>query len=68
MYKPAGELRDITYDYFEHYDNIKDININYPINYSHDNQFIDYSKLDYNNIIPVVNKYFSPSKHINDII
>ncbi len=27
-------------------------------------QFMNYSKLDYNNIIPLVNKYFSPSEHI----
>jgi hypothetical protein len=58
---------DITYNYFEHYDNIK-TNIIYPINYHHENQFIDYSKLDYTNISPLIKKYFSPSKTINDII
>ena len=41
---------DITYEYFEHYNNITDITINYPINYKHIYQFIDYSKLDYKNI------------------
>jgi hypothetical protein len=59
---------DITYIYFEHYDNIKDIEIKYPISYFHSHQFIDYSNLDYNNIIPLVKKYFSPSKNIITII
>jgi len=63
-----NEKKDITYEYFEHYDNIKDITINYPINYNHEYQYIDYSKLDYNKIIPIVKKYFSPSKQITDII
>ena len=58
---------DITYEYFEHYDNIQDLIINYPINYYERYQYNDYSKLDYNNIIPVVKKYFSPSKHIINI-
>jgi hypothetical protein len=65
-YKKTSQ--DITYEYFEHYDNITDISINYPINYHHSHQFIDYSKLDYNNIIPVIKKYFSPSKNIINII
>ena len=60
---------DITYDYFEHYDNIKeDINVNYPINYHWSYQFINYLNIDYNNIIPVIKKYFSPSKQIKNII
>jgi len=62
------DTKDITYEYFEHYDNIKNITINYPINYHYDNQFTDYSKLDYNNITSVVKKYFSPSKQIINII
>jgi hypothetical protein len=61
------EPRDITYEYFEHYDNIKDISIHSPINYNHTHQYLNYSKLDYN-IIQVVKKYFSPSKLIINII
>jgi hypothetical protein len=60
--------KDITYKYFEHYDNIKDITINYPINYDWEYQFVDYSKLDFNKIIPIIKKYFSPSKKIINII
>ena len=33
-----------------------------------ENQFIDYSKVDYNNVIPVVKKYFSPSNQIINIV
>lgn len=56
--------KDITYDYF------KENSITVPINtidYVHTHQFKDYSTLDYG-IIPVVQKYFSPSKKITDII
>jgi hypothetical protein len=59
---------DITFDYFEHYDKIPDSRTNYPIQYHWTYQFIDYAKLDYQKIIPIVRKYFSPSKQINDII
>ena len=55
---------DITFDFFEHYDNKKDIIINYPINYHYNHQYLDYSTLDYNDIVPLIQKYFSPSKYI----
>ena len=67
-YKKHDNGYDITYEYFEHYDNIKDITINYPINYYHEHQYLNYSNLDYNNIIPIVKKYFSPSKNIINIV
>jgi hypothetical protein len=60
--------RDITYDYFEHYDNITDTKIINPIDYVHTYQYINYSNLDYKNIIPLIKKYFSPSNQINTII
>ena len=59
---------DITYQYFEHYDNLDNIKFEKPIRYHWDHQFIDYSKLDYDNITPVINKYFYPSKTIINII
>jgi len=68
LYKNDKNQGDITFDYFEHYDNIKNINIKYPINYNHSQQFINYSKLDYDNIIPLIQKYFTPSKNIKNII
>ena len=60
---------DITYDYFQHYNNINiNINYKYPINYNWDHQFNNYSKLEYNKICPIVEKYFSPSSEIKQII
>ena len=61
---------DITFDYFEHYNNIHiDISyINSIKNDSWDYQFTDYTKLDFNNICPFIKKYFSPSIEIKTII
>ena len=59
---------DITYDYFQHYDDVKITGINSNINYNHKYQFENYSNLDYNNITPLIEKYFSPSDKINNII
>ena len=66
-----AERSDITFEYFEHYDKIKNdnisINTNTILNYHHEHQFKNYSALDYN-IIPIVKKYFFPSKKINSKI
>ena len=59
---------DITYDYFEHYDNTPNITYTSNINYFEWYQYTNYLNLDYNNIIPIVKKYFSPSNLIIDII
>ena len=59
---------DITFDYFEHYENVPDINIIYWIDYHHSYQFRNYAKLNYKCITPLIKKYFSPSAEINDII
>ena len=58
--------KDITFDYFKHYDNVPDVNIIHPIGIM--NQFKNYSKLDYKSITPLIKKYFSPSVEINEII
>jgi len=58
--------KDITFDFFENYNNITDVNIIHPINYNHGHQFKNYSNLDYNNIQPLIKKYFSPSDEIKD--
>lgn len=61
---------DITYDYFEHYNKLENINIelNINIDYNWDYQFIDYSNLNYHNICPIIKKYFTPSNDIMNII
>ena len=56
--------KDITFDYFEHYDNIR-YTITYPINYFCEDQFINYSNLDYKCLTPLIKKYFYPSIEIN---
>ena len=59
--------RDITYDYFEHYDNIH-LDIKDKIDYGNGYQFKDYSTIDYGNICPLIKKYFSPSIKIREIV
>lgn len=69
-YKTQQEKhRDITYEYFEHYETIQiqPETIRHPIHYCFDHQFMDYSTLDYN-ILPIIKKYFSPSKQIIDMV
>ena len=59
--------KDITYDFFEYPDKLNEIiinNNNIYINYYHENQLTIYSKLDFNNIFPIVYKYFYPSQNI----
>ena len=60
--------KDITYDYFEHYQNIQDVDILYPIRYHHEHQYNNYANIDYKCITPLIKKYFSPSAEINNII
>lgn len=81
VYKPPTKnSKDITFEYFEHYDNIKehiysknadDTNKNknnLPIDYNHEKQFTNYKLLNYDDICPFVKKYFSPSNKIQNII
>jgi hypothetical protein len=60
--------KDITYDFFEHYSNISNNISNNVINYHWEHQFINYSQLDYTNIIPIVKKYFEPSQRIKTVV
>ena len=59
-------IGDITYDYFEHYDNIN-TNAVIKCDFYHDQQFDYYSTLDYK-ILPIIEKYFTPSLKIKEII
>lgn len=59
---------DITFEYFEHYDNLDNVEYSNRINYHNRDQFKDYSKIDYKNISPILKKYFSPSENICNII
>jgi len=67
MYK--NEInKDITFEYFKNYKDVQDDTIIFPINYHWEDQFKNYSDLDYKYITPVIKKYFSPSIKINEII
>jgi hypothetical protein len=67
MYK-KDKNKDITFDYFEHYKNVPDVNIIHHIDYHWEYQFKNYYNLDYKYIIPLIKKYFSPSIKINEIV
>lgn len=68
-YKVKGkESEDITFDYFENYNNVETAEIKTNISFYHDHQFKPYEELDYNGIIPLIKKYFSPSNKIKEII
>jgi hypothetical protein len=60
--------RDITFDYFENYNMVTGIDTIHPIDYHWEHQFKNYSDLDYQCIVPLIKKYFSPSVEINEII
>jgi len=61
--------QDITFDYFENYNDT--LNIEYKneyINYIESLQFSDYNNINFNSIKPFIEKYFSPSLQIKNII
>lgn len=59
------EKRDITYDYFEKYQDTD--SYLQSIDYKESYQFTNYSNLDWN-VTSIVNKYFTPSLQIKEII
>ena len=59
---------DVTFDYFEHYNKVKNSVPLKNIDYKDSYQYIDYRKLDYDSIVPYVTKYFTPSKEIKSIV
>lgn len=68
MWYKYDKNKDITFDYFEHYKNVQDVNIIKSINYHWNHQYKNYANLDYKCITPLIKKYFSPSAQINKII
>ncbi len=67
MYKmPEHENQDITHVFFKHPSEIP--NPISKINYIHEHQYIAYSQLDYNNVIPVIKTFFEPSTQIIEIV
>jgi hypothetical protein len=69
VYK-IDKQQDITFDYFEHYDNVESNMLigTTHIDYYQTYQYNNYHLLDYQRITPVVEKYFTPSRLIKYII
>ena len=74
LYK-QGKNIDITLDYFEDPNNCRhntelnlEIETNPTIDYHYEHQFNNYHEFDYKNICPLVEKYFSPSNQIKNLI
>ena len=69
LYKKENEQnKDILFEYFEDYNNEIEINYQQNVDYVETYQYSKYKNLDYNNIIPFVKKYFTPSQQIKNII
>jgi hypothetical protein len=68
LYKNTDKSKNITFDYFEHYNNEDVIKYKKYVDYDHNKQFTNYKTLDYKEICPFVRKYFKPSNTIQDII
>jgi hypothetical protein len=71
-YKQPGE-GDVTYKYFEHPDHVTTslptLSATCPsIPYHHVYQFMEYHRLKYSLIVPLVQKYFTPSLEIREMI
>ena len=68
-YKVNDNKEDITFEYFEHPDNCHlELDYREYIRYIDSDQFHDYSYFNYNNICPIVKKYFTPSTNIINMI
>jgi len=74
LYKNTEDIRnniDLTYEYFEHYDKIDSICIEYRNKIEFDDyyQYRNYkTDIDYDSICPFVQKYFAPSADVKCII
>ena len=70
LYKSRSEMEnneDITSQYFEINE---DVVINYiePFIFSHDDQFSNFKNLNFNLLNPIIKKYFTPNKSINNLV
>lgn len=59
--------KDITFDYFKNYNNDTNIDTSCYIDFHCSYQWRPSPDLDYNNLTPLVEKYFSPTNEINEI-
>lgn len=68
LYKSSETQGDITFSYFEHYNNHLSIPYVKLIDYNENYQYKNYSHLQYLDINPFIIKYFSPSDEIKNTI
>lgn len=67
-YKTASDItRDITFDYFKDYNNDVHIDTQRKISFYWNHQWKNYSELDYDTLVPLVKKYFTPTDEIYSI-
>jgi len=66
-YKKRKTDGDIMPEYFKPYDRFEKININ-SVDFMHDYQYTDYTKLKFDQFNPLVEKYFSPNDTILGIV
>jgi hypothetical protein len=57
---------EITFDYFKHYNEVRDVKIEYKgdIDYKEHYQYKKFHKLEYEKLKPFIHKYFSPNDEI----
>jgi hypothetical protein len=69
MYKTPEQMnQDITHVFFKHPSECELPEPISNVNYNNTHQYLPYSQLDYQNITPVVKKFFEPSADINEIM
>ncbi len=62
------EKGDVTYDYFQHYGEKGFLEYTNYIDFNESQQYSNYNFLNYKEINPIIEKYFSPSEEIKNII
>ena len=60
---------DVTFEYFDHYNNYSQVDYVHPMNFDGGNeQYKDYTTVKYSELAPFIKKYFSPSSQITSTI
>lgn len=67
LYKSGTNMNDITGEYFSNNLDL-DVLYDHPIDFREQYQYIDYSKLNFSDLTPIINKYFSPADNIKNNI
>ena len=66
-YKHNPQL-DVTFNYFKDYTLLPSVLYERDVDYDQEYQYLDYKKLDYSGILPFIQKYFTPSENIQNIV